>query len=160
MRCENRDHANLPIFDSNGGSLAEAALTHALSPRIIARNAQRRCALLRSIPSLPGSPKPRAAPKVRPARVSHAGAMYRPPLGSPPAFRCRRSPSAGDGIRIGRSLPELVAFVDRQPTTHVVQSYVTNPYLLPGQRKFDIRCVHGARGPALWAWQGWKDAWD
>eukprot|EP00056_Hartaetosiga_gracilis_P008547 m.122185 g.122185 ORF g.122185 m.122185 type:complete len:406 (+) comp12934_c0_seq10:46-1263(+) len=50
------------------------------------------------------------------------------------------SGAKGEGIHIGRTAEEMVEFVDAQSLTYCVQEYVANPLLLPGGRKFDIRC--------------------
>lgn len=46
----------------------------------------------------------------------------------------------GDGIKISDNVEELIAFVDRQTQAFIVQRYILNPFLLEGDRKFDIRC--------------------
>ena len=45
----------------------------------------------------------------------------------------------GEGILISSNPHELIAFVDKQKQAHVLQKYVENPFLLEGNRKFDIR---------------------
>lgn len=46
----------------------------------------------------------------------------------------------GEGILISRNFQELLDFVDRQSQAHVIQKYLDRPLLLPGNRKFDMRC--------------------
>ncbi|XP_071505283.1 tubulin--tyrosine ligase-like [Diadema antillarum] len=46
----------------------------------------------------------------------------------------------GEGILISSECEELLAFVDRQTQAHIIQKYIEDPLLLPGRRKFDIRC--------------------
>ncbi|XP_038074815.1 tubulin--tyrosine ligase-like [Patiria miniata] len=50
------------------------------------------------------------------------------------------SGAKGEGILISQDPDELLAFVDGQPQAHVVQKYIEKPFLLTGNRKFDIRC--------------------
>ena len=45
----------------------------------------------------------------------------------------------GVGILISSSVDELLEFVDSQSQVHVIQKYIEQPLLLPGERKFDIR---------------------
>lgn len=46
----------------------------------------------------------------------------------------------GEAIKLSTDPAEILAFIDTKKQTHVVQKYVENPLLLPGNRKFDIRC--------------------
>jgi hypothetical protein len=46
---------------------------------------------------------------------------------------------SGEGIRISDNVDELIAFIDTQTQGFIVQKYITNPFLLEGDRKFDIR---------------------
>ncbi|XP_033733731.1 tubulin--tyrosine ligase-like [Pecten maximus] len=47
--------------------------------------------------------------------------------------------SKGEGIMISSNPEELIQFVDTQTQGFIVQRYIDNPYLLKGDRKFDIR---------------------
>ncbi|XP_021375114.1 tubulin--tyrosine ligase-like isoform X2 [Mizuhopecten yessoensis] len=47
--------------------------------------------------------------------------------------------SKGEGIMISSNPKELIEFVDKQTQGFIVQRYINNPYLLTGDRKFDIR---------------------
>ncbi|KAL5009374.1 hypothetical protein ScPMuIL_014955 [Solemya velum] len=46
----------------------------------------------------------------------------------------------GEGIKISSDVEDLLQFVDSQKQAFVIQKYITNPFLLDGGRKFDIRC--------------------
>ncbi|XP_076098476.1 tubulin--tyrosine ligase-like [Mytilus galloprovincialis] len=46
----------------------------------------------------------------------------------------------GEGIKISQDVDELIAFIDTQAQGFIVQKYILNPFLLDGDRKFDIRC--------------------
>ncbi|KAL8579922.1 hypothetical protein ACOMHN_065820 [Nucella lapillus] len=50
------------------------------------------------------------------------------------------SGAKGEGIRISRSVDELIDYVDEQTTAFVCQQYIHPPLLLAERRKFDIRC--------------------
>lgn len=48
--------------------------------------------------------------------------------------------SKGEGIMISDQPEELIDFIDAQTQSFIIQRYIENPYLLEGDRKFDIRC--------------------
>ncbi|KAK3604610.1 hypothetical protein CHS0354_027463 [Potamilus streckersoni] len=61
--------------------------------------------------------------------------------GKPVAWIAKSSAGAkGDGIKISTDVNDLVTYVDNNPYAFVIQRYIERPFLLQGNRKFDIRC--------------------
>ncbi|XP_033106353.1 tubulin--tyrosine ligase-like [Anneissia japonica] len=46
----------------------------------------------------------------------------------------------GKGLLVSEDADTLLNFIDSQSFSHVIQKYIEKPLLLPGSRKFDIRC--------------------
>ena len=46
---------------------------------------------------------------------------------------------AGEGILVSADATELLQFIDKSRHAHILQKYIEQPLLLPGNRKFDIR---------------------
>lgn len=47
----------------------------------------------------------------------------------------------GDGIRVMRDVNDILTVLDNAGSSWVVQKYLEKPLLLPGARKFDMRCM-------------------